>query len=317
MFPKFLLVGFVMIAACVSGCVSGPKFDGARTAEPTKPLSRKEKDAKRQKESVCGQETDWHEAETFPGSKPISKSVIDRAGRRTVRLVLKRAEVMREMIGNMFPGTKPEDIELAKYLTYEGEGWCTGSLLDRSTIITASHCFQNGANTPSVYVDNIPVSLTPWQLATLFEVHAGYQFVGGTRTRRPGSRSAVQSLKEYGPEREGGLDYAILAIAPFEVVTPMTIHTAPIAPESKIAIVHHPLGLPKKVSVGKLDYYGSGGGMYYIEADTEDGSSGAGLLDQKGRLIGVHTSGGCKTAGNNAGLSMSAIRSVSSILKRR
>ena len=277
--------------------------------------TRPAKDAKRQKESVCGSNIDWFEAEEFKGSKPVSRSTLLQAGRRTVRLVLKPAEVMRKMILKMFPGTKPEDVELGKYQQYASEGFCTGTLLNRSTVITAAHCFESGVTRPSIFQNDEQVQLRPDQLATLFEVQTGYQFIGGTRKRQQGSRSAVQRLREYGPDRSNALDYAIISIAPFESVGhPMLINSHKLPQDSAVAIVHHPLGLPKKDSVGMLDSY-SGTSLYYSKADTEEASSGAGILDQNGKLIGIHTEGGCEKFGNNGAVSIAAIRSISAFLK--
>lgn len=317
---KGAAVGMVIctLFMSLSGCASGPKSmvdQAARTSKNAKP-QRLAKKVDRPKESVCGNTVDWFEAEEFRGSRPISSAVMQNAGRRTVRLVLKPADTMRDIIMKMFPGSKSEDIELGKYQQYAGAGWCTGTLLNRSTVITAAHCFAPGSNKPTVYIDNIGVELVPDQLARLFEVQAGYQFIAGTKTRRPGSRSAVQSIREYGPSRVGALDYAIIKIAPFESVgQPMPINMTDLPIDSAVAIVHHPLGLPKKISIGLVDAY-THPDIYYSKADTEFASSGAGVLDKNGKLIGIHTTGGCETAGNNVGVTISAISSSSNMLRR-
>lgn len=302
----------------LSGCAGVPTTPTEQTARTSKSIKtqRLAKAVNRPKESICGNTIDWFEAEEFRGARPISSAVMQNAGRRTVRLVLKPAEIMRDMIVKMFPGSKHEDVELGKYQQYAGAGWCTGTLLNRSTVITAAHCFASGSNKPLVYMDNIGIELVPDQLARLFEVQAGYQIIAGTKSRRPGSRSAVQSIREYGPNRIGALDYAIIKIAPFESVgQPMPIGVAELPINSSVAIIHHPLGLPKKISIGMVDAYTSTN-IFYSKADTEFASSGAGVLDKTGKLIGIHTNGGCETEGNNIGVTISAISSSSSMLRR-
>jgi hypothetical protein len=49
----------------------------------------------------------------------------------------------------------------------------------------------------------------------------------------------------------------------------------------------------------------------YDDLDTEGGSSGSGILDQDGRIIGVHTNGGCEGGDQNFGTRIDRIAAVS------
>lgn len=64
-----------------------------------------------------------------------------------------------------------------------------------------------------------------------------------------------------------------------------------------IAIFQHPAGAPKKIEAGTVGDV-AGATVYYKDVDTLGGSSGSGIRDKNGILIGVHTSGGCPYKGN-------------------
>ncbi len=60
----------------------------------------------------------------------------------------------------------------------------------------------------------------------------------------------------------------------------------------------------------------SGGLLRYIDLDTDVGSSGAGVLNFQGRLIGIHTDGDCnEQGGSNNGWSTVSIVEASSHLE--
>jgi V8-like Glu-specific endopeptidase len=76
-------------------------------------------------------------------------------------------------------------------------------------------------------------------------------------------------------------------------------------------MLQHPQGLPKKVEAGHvLSIIDSG--VYYDDLDSSGGSSGSGLRDKDGKVIGVHTNGGCTAgAGANKAVTTIAIAAVS------
>src|SRR5690349_6975242 len=55
--------------------------------------------------------------------------------------------------------------------------------------------------------------------------------------------------------------------------------------------------------------------MLYDDLDTKGGSSGAGILDDAGRLVGVHTHGGCEGGDQNGGVPMASIVAASQTVR--
>lgn len=81
-----------------------------------------------------------------------------------------------------------------------------------------------------------------------------------------------------------------------------------------LTIIGHPQGLPKKIEAGTV-YGFSTNAIRYNNIDTLGGNSGSGVIDSQGRVVGVHTNGGCtSTGGYNYGTRISRVRAVSSIL---
>jgi V8-like Glu-specific endopeptidase len=57
--------------------------------------------------------------------------------------------------------------------------------------------------------------------------------------------------------------------------------------------------------------------MTYTDIDTQGGSSGSGVLDVKGRVVGVHVLGGCtENGGANEAVSLHSIGKVSKVLNK-
>ena len=63
-----------------------------------------------------------------------------------------------------------------------------------------------------------------------------------------------------------------------------------------ICIIGHPAGLRKRIEAGPTTSI-SGNLINYNDIDTLGGNSGSGILRASdGRLVGIHTNGGCTTA---------------------
>ena len=96
-------------------------------------------------------------------------------------------------------------------------------------------------------------------------------------------------------------------------VTPVLLTTQP---TEQLAIIQHPRGKPKVITEGR--YLDSCNQLvYYADLDTLVGSSGAGVLNLQGYLLGIHTDGDCEWTGrgSNRGWTSAAIVEASPYLQ--
>jgi hypothetical protein len=78
-----------------------------------------------------------------------------------------------------------------------------------------------------------------------------------------------------------------------------------------LAMFQHPHGKPMRVAAGQLTKI-VGQDLLYAQLDTLAGSSGAGIRDASGAVLGVHTFGECTSSGGfNGGTRNAAIAKVS------
>jgi hypothetical protein len=107
-------------------------------------------------------------------------------------------------------------------------------------------------------------------------------------------------------------DYALIQLDVLPTATPLLLTSQP---SERLAIIQHPRGRPKVIAEGR--YLDSCNQLvYYAELDTLVGSSGAGVLNRQGHLLGIHTDGDCDETGrgNNRGWTSAAIVEASPYL---
>jgi hypothetical protein len=160
---------------------------------------------------------------------------------------------------------------------------CSGTLISDDLFLSAGHC---------AYVMNDTVRFD-------------YQVDGNGVFRAPRDFRVTQVVEQ---EWNSSFDYAIVRLAgkPGREYGHAAIAAVDPPGGSMLAIIQHPAGDPKKIHAGPLLDYSSavGANWFRHQVDTVGGSSGSGVLNLHGELVGVHTNAGCVTTlpvnGNSA-----------------
>jgi V8-like Glu-specific endopeptidase len=171
--------------------------------------------------------------------------------------------------------------------------FCSGSLIGADLFLTAGHCVD---------------STTVGQYVAM-----NYERVAGSTTLLTQSHYRINAVLE---DAVGGVDYAIIRLdgSPGSTWGTAAVAAGDPATGAAITIIGHPNRQPKMIEAGTVSSF-SGNYLYYGNVDTLGGSSGSGVINSSGQIIGVHTNGGCTTSGGaNSGIRISRIRAVSSIL---
>jgi V8-like Glu-specific endopeptidase len=251
-------------------------------------------------ESLCERSGRLQDVERYDGSFGVPTAFVNRH-RLAVGLLRWRsdlAERYREQAGNV-----------------NGQGWCTGTLIDDDLFLTAGHCLDpSDTGVWQLPREKGGVELRPAELARELVVQFRYEASAESDAPSHPDSAEVLRLEEY---RLGGLDYAILRLSDQPGVRNGTtrISARDAQPGARIAILQHPAAATMKVGAGTVARV-QGSTLTYDTIDTLGGSSGAGILDaETGKLVGVHTTGGCtKSGGENAGVTIGALTAASEIL---
>lgn len=166
---------------------------------------------------------------------------------------------------------------------------CTGTLISDDLFISAGHC--------GYQVDDV--------------VRFDYQ-VDASGVSRTGRDYRVTQVVEQ--EYNTSYDYAIVRLAgsPGREYGHAAIAAVDPPANSTVAIIQHPARTTKKIHAGTvLDYSSSVGANWFRhQVDTVGGSSGSGVLNTNGQLVGIHTNAGCVTSApiqGNSALRMSRL----------
>ncbi len=169
---------------------------------------------------------------------------------------------------------------------------CTGTLISRDLFLTAGHC-----------IDAITVGSS--------KVDFNYEKLPGSNEIAVTTSVRITSVVEDGRSPHN-LDYAIFQLegTPGSRFGSATIEEFPPAAAHLITIIQHPQGQLKQVEVGHIQSL-TEDAILYDDLDTEHGSSGSGILDDAGQLVGVHSGGDCASGGPNVGIRMDRIIAAS------
>jgi trypsin-like peptidase len=104
-------------------------------------------------------------------------------------------------------------------------------------------------------------------------------------------------------ERSDAPDYALIQLDALPAVSPTALTTES---STWLAIIQHPRGTPKVVAEGRFAGFRDGL-ITYADLDTLVGSSGAGVLNCRGQLLGIHTDGDCAEDGSGTNTGATAV----------
>jgi V8-like Glu-specific endopeptidase len=197
-----------------------------------------------------------------------------------------------------------------------GIRWGSGTLISKDLFITAGHCFYNQPTGWDVPLSNNNESISSQEIAKNMHINFNHQFDPSGHLRQS-TKFAILELLEYEYKYQDGLDYAIVKVDgnPGEAYG-FTKLSSNVQVNDEICIIGHPSGDPKKINAGLATFIGDDR-IGYNDIDTYSGSSGAGILHSpSGKLVGVHTNGGCGRAiGYNYGFEMSSLQKKSPTLE--
>jgi V8-like Glu-specific endopeptidase len=174
-----------------------------------------------------------------------------------------------------------------------GGKFCSGSLISTNLFLTAGHCVDAGSVGEFVSFN--------------------FERAANSTALLPQTHVRITAVVE---DALGGVDYAIVRL---EGTPGNTFGIAPVAAAdaavgAAITIIGHPAGQPKQIEAGTVASR-SGDFLRYGNVDTLGGSSGSGVINSAGQIVGVHTLSGCTaTGGTNSGIRIARIRQVSSVL---
>lgn len=227
-------------------------------------------------ESICGATDDSQAVEQYNGSLGVTTAFVA-ANQSAVGQIQWNTNLAAAYTN---PGT------------VNGARWCSGTMISDDLFLTAGHCFdQTGGNWERPRVNGTTNIIPSTEIATNMHVNFNFQVDAAGNPRTETSFPILQ-LVEY---RLGGLDFAIVRLGgnPGATWGRTPIATNDAVAGDMLTIIGHPAGQRKRIEAGPA-LAPSGSMIRYDDIDTLGGNSGSGVLRASdGRIVGVHTNGGC------------------------
>jgi V8-like Glu-specific endopeptidase len=251
-------------------------------------------------ESICGSTDDSQPVEQYDGTLGVTAGFVAAHQQPVVQVQ------WNDNLASLY--TNPGNVS--------GVRWGTGTMVGPDLMLTCGHLFdQTGGGWQRPRQNGTTNIISPQEIAQNMRVNFNFQ-VDPSGTLRTEQSFAIVELIEY---RLGGLDMAVCRIAgsPGSTFGVTQISTTDASGTEMLCIIGHPAGLPKRIEAGPLLTI-DGNLIRYNDIDTLGGNSGSGILQAStGRLVGVHTNGGCNAAGtgSNFGQRIAAVIAASPTLQ--
>jgi V8-like Glu-specific endopeptidase len=250
-------------------------------------------------ESICGTTDDSQPVEQYDGTLGVTRAFVDSHQSAAAQVQ------WNDDLASKY--TNPGNVN--------GVRWGSGTMIGPDLFLTCGHLFdQTGNGWTRPVANGTSQTISPQEIATNMHLNFNYQ-VDSAGSLRTEERFPITQLIEF---RLGGIDMAVCRIGgdPGATHGRTGVGTADVAVGAMLAIIGHPAGQPKRIEAGPATAL-SPGQLSYNDIDTLGGNSGSGILGPAGTLVGVHTNGGCNSAGtgSNFGVPISAIRAVSPTLQ--
>jgi V8-like Glu-specific endopeptidase len=255
--------------------------------------------------SICGTTDDSRPVEQYNGTLGVSINFVNQHQRSVGQLQ------WNDNLGTIY--TNPGDVSNVR--------WGTGTLITNDLFLTAGHCFDQEGGGWQRPIDNATGAvISPARIATNMHVNFNYQ-VDPNGNLRTEQSFPITNLLEY---RLGNLDFAIVRLGnnPGNTWPTARIATNDAVRGDMLCIIGHPAGLPKRIEAGPCTNV-TGTQITYNDIDTLSGNSGSGVLRASdGRIVGIHTNGGCTqqspnpNAGVNSGVRITSVIANSPTLRQ-
>lgn len=167
---------------------------------------------------------------------------------------------------------------------------CSGALVSENVFLTAGHCLD--VDTINKEINSNFTSQTA--LCNAMRVRFNFQTVGGTTASTQPTFTCASILDS---ADDSDFDYTVLQLngSPGQTFGFLETDFRRPADDDPVTVIHHPNGLPKKVSTDTVRSTTSR--HLFHRADTQGGSSGAPIIVD-GRIVAVHERGGCSVPGS-------------------
>lgn len=255
-------------------------------------------------ETICGIRDDSQPVEQYNGALGVSVAFVN-AHQSAVCQVQ-----WNNNLASIF--TNPGNVS--------GVRWGSGTMITNDLMLTCGHLFdQTGGGWQRPRVNGTSNIISPQDIARNMHVNFNFQ-VDSAGNLRAEQSFPILELIEY---RLGGIDMAICRIGgnPGATFGRTVVSSTDAAVPDMICIIGHPAGQPKRIEAGPTTQI-DGNLIRYSDIDTLGGNSGSGILRASdGRLVGIHTNGGCTSAspspggGSNFGQRIEAVIAVSPTLQ--